>query len=224
MGINRLQQKAFSNNRRLKLSTIAIIDYGMSNLSSVVKATEYTAPNEKVIVSSDPNEINNADKIIFPGQGAAKNCMQSNYDKNLAEVIKKNSKEKPFLGICMGMQILMDSSHENNGTECLGIIKGDVEKFQSNKDNKIKIPHMGWNKIIIKNDHPIWNKINDESYFYFVHSYFIKPFEKTNVLGETNHGHTFCSVIAKDNVIAIQGHPEKSSATGLQFLKNFIEM
>ena len=204
------------------MDTIAIIDYGMSNLSSVVKATEYVAPNEKVIISSDSNEINNADKIIFPGQGAAKKCMESIYDKNLAEVIKKSSQEKPFLGICMGMQVLMDHSDENSGTECLSIIEGKVEKFKSNKNNKIKIPHMGWNKIIKKKDHPIWYKIDEQSYFYFVHSYFIKPYEKDYILGETNHGKDFCSVIAKDNIIAIQGHPEKSSSVGLQFLKNFI--
>lgn len=204
------------------MDTIAIIDYGMSNLSSVVKATEYVAPNEKVIISSDSNEINNADKIIFPGQGAAKKCMESIYDKNLAKVIKKSSQEKPFLGICMGMQVLMDHSDENSGTECLSIIEGKVEKFKSNKNNKIKIPHMGWNKITKKKDHPIWHKIDEQSYFYFVHSYFIKPYEKDYILGETNHGKDFCSVIAKDNIIAIQGHPEKSSSAGLQFLKNFI--
>lgn len=194
----------------------------MSNLSSVVKATKYVAPNEKVIISSDSNEINNADKIIFPGQGAAKKCMESIYDKNLAKVIKKSSQEKPFLGICMGMQVLMDHSDENSGTECLSIIEGKVEKFKSDKNNKIKIPHMGWNKITKKRDHPIWHKIDEQSYFYFVHSYFIKPYEEDYILGETNHGEDFCSVIAKDNIIAIQGHPEKSSSAGLQFLKNFI--
>ena len=194
----------------------------MSNLSSVVKATKYVAPNEKVIISSDSNEINNADKIIFPGQGAAKKCMESIYDKNLSKVIKKSSQEKPFLGICMGMQVLMDHSDENSGTECLSIIEGKVEKFKSNKNNKIKIPHMGWNKITKKKDHPIWHKIDEQSYFYFVHSYFIKPHEEDYILGETNHGKDFCSVIAKDNIIAIQGHPEKSSSAGLQFLKNFI--
>ena len=204
------------------MDTIAIIDYGMSNLSSVVKATKYVAPNENVIISSDSNEINNADKIIFPGQGAAKKCMESIYDKNLSKVIKKSSQEKPFLGICMGMQVLMDHSDENSGTECLSIIEGKVEKFKSNKNNKIKIPHMGWNKITKKKDHPIWHKIDEQSYFYFVHSYFIKPYEKDYILGETNHGKDFCSVIAKDNIIAIQGHPEKSSSAGLQFLKNFI--
>ena len=204
------------------MDTIAIIDYGMSNLSSVVKATEYVAPNQKIIISSDSNEINNADKIIFPGQGAAKKCMESIYNKNLAKVIKKSSQEKPFLGICMGMQVLMDHSDENNGTECLSIIEGKVEKFKSNKNNKIKIPHMGWNKITKKKDHPIWHKIDEQSYFYFVHSYFIKPSKEDYILGETNHGKDFCSVIAKDNIIAIQGHPEKSSSAGLQFLKNFI--
>ena len=206
------------------MKTIAIIDYGMSNLSSVVKAIEYIAPNEKVIVSSNAEEIDNSDKIIFPGQGAAKNCMRSIYEKKLDEVIKKNSKEKPFLGICMGMQVLMDFSDENDGTQCLNIIEGKVEKFKLQKNNKIKIPHMGWNKIIKKNDHPIWHNIKDESFFYFVHSYYIKPLDKSIVIGETKYGKVFSSVIAKNNIIAIQGHPEKSSDTGLQFLKNFIQI
>ncbi|MBT7543322.1 MAG: imidazole glycerol phosphate synthase subunit HisH [Gammaproteobacteria bacterium] len=206
------------------MKTIAIIDYGMSNLSSVVKAIEYIAPNEKVIVSSNAVEIDNSDKIIFPGQGAAKNCMKSIYEKKLEGVIKKNSKEKPFLGICMGMQVLMDFSDENNGTQCLSVIKGKVEKLKSQKNNKIKIPHMGWNKIIKKNDHPIWHNIKDGSFFYFVHSYYINPLEKSTIIGETEYGKIFSSVIAKNNIIAIQGHPEKSSDVGLQFLKNFIRI
>lgn len=196
----------------------------MSNLSSVVKAVEYVAPNQKVIISSNPKEIDNADKIIFPGQGAARKCINSIFDKNLDKVIKKISNEKPFLGICMGMQVLMDYSEENNGTDCLGLIKGKVKKFQSTQKNQMKIPHMGWNKISKKNEHPIWNKIDNDSYFYFVHSYFIEPEDKTNIIGETKYGDNFCSVIAKNNIIAIQGHPEKSSKAGLQFLKNFIEI
>ncbi|MEL0102705.1 MAG: imidazole glycerol phosphate synthase subunit HisH [Gammaproteobacteria bacterium] len=206
------------------MNTIAIVDYGMSNLSSVVKAVEYVAPNQKVIISSNPKEIDNADKIIFPGQGAARKCINSIFDKNLDKVIKKISSEKPFLGICMGMQVLMDYSEENNGTDCLGLIKGKVKKFQSTQKNQMKIPHMGWNKISKKNEHPIWNKIDNDSYFYFVHSYFIEPEDKTNIIGETKYGDNFCSVIAKNNIIAIQGHPEKSSKAGLQFLKNFIEI
>ena len=204
------------------MNTIAIIDYGMSNLSSVVKATKYVAPNDSVIVTSKPSEINNADKVIFPGQGAAKKCMESIYDQNLDETIKKNSQEKPFLGICMGMQVLMSYSEENAGTNCLGIFEGKVKKFKTKKDAKIKIPHMGWNRVLKKNDHPIWHKIKDESYFYFVHSYFIDLLDKSAVIGETEYGGTFSSVIAKNNIVAIQGHPEKSSYTGLQFLKNFI--
>ena len=204
------------------MNTIAIIDYGMSNLSSVVKATKYVAPNDSVIVTSNSGEIDNADKVIFPGQGAAKNCMKSIYDQNLDKIIKKSSQEKPFLGICMGMQVLMSYSEENAGTNCLGIFEGKVKKFKTKKDAKIKIPHMGWNRVLKKNDHPIWHKIKDESYFYFVHSYFIDLLDKSAVIGETEYGGTFSSVIAKNNIVAIQGHPEKSSYTGLQFLKNFI--
>ena len=194
----------------------------MSNLSSVEKATKYVAPNDSVVVTSSPREIDNADKVIFPGQGAAKNCMESIYDKNLDKIIKKNSKEKPFLGICMGMQVLMSYSEENSGTNCLDIFEGKVKKFKTKKDAKIKIPHMGWNRVLKKNDHPIWHKIKDKSYFYFVHSYFVDPVDKSNVIGETEYGGIFSSVIAKDNIVAIQGHPEKSSYTGLQLLKNFI--
>ena len=194
----------------------------MSNLSSVEKATKYVAPNDSVVVTSSPREIDNADKVIFPGQGAAKNCMESIYDKNLDKIIKKNSKEKPFLGICMGMQVLMSYSEENAGTNCLGIFEGKVKKFKTRKDAKIKIPHMGWNRVLKKSDHPIWHKIKDESYFYFVHSYFIDLLDKSAVIGETEYGDTFSSVIAKNNIVAIQGHPEKSSYIGLQFLKNFI--
>ena len=122
----------------------------------------------------------------------------------------------------MGMQVLMSYSEENAGTNCLGIFEGKVKKFKTREDVKIKIPHMGWNKVLKKNDHPIWHKIKDESYFYFVHSYFIDPIDKSTVIGETKYGDIFSSVIARDNIVAIQGHPEKSSDTGLQFLKNFI--
>ena len=205
------------------MNTIAIIDYGMSNLSSVIRATKYVAPNASVIVTSNPDEINNADKIIFPGQGAAKKCMESITNKNLNKIIKKSCQEKPFLGICMGMQVLMDFSEENSGTNCLGIIEGKVRKFKPKKNIKMKIPHMGWNRVTQKSDHPIWYNIKNESYFYFVHSYFIEPKDKSYVIGETIYGNTFSSIIAKDNIIAIQGHPEKSSSAGLQFLKNFIE-
>ena len=121
----------------------------MSNLNSVVKAIEYVAPNDKVIISSDQKVIDSADKIIFPGQGAAKNCMQSILERNIKNLIIKNSADRPFLGICMGMQVLMENSDENNGTECLGLIEGDVKKFSSSKKNNIKIPHMGWNKICL---------------------------------------------------------------------------
>ena len=122
----------------------------------------------------------------------------------------------------MGMQVLMSYSEENAGTNCLGIFEGKVKKFKTKKDAKIKIPHMGWNRVLKKNDHPIWHKIKDKSYFYFVHSYFVDPVDKSNVIGETEYGGIFSSVIAKDNIVAIQGHPEKSSHMGLQFLKNFI--
>ena len=194
----------------------------MSNLSSVAKAVKYVAPNEKVIISSNPNEIDSAEKVIFPGQGAAEKCMESIHNKKLSEVIKKNSSEKPFLGICMGMQVLMEFSNENNGTECLGIIKGSVERFETQENQKIKIPHMGWNKVHLSNTHPMWNKIDSDSRFYFVHSFYAEITNKSLEMATSSHGEKFTCAIAKDNIFAVQFHPEKSSELGLQLLKNFI--
>ena len=131
---------------------------------------------------------------------------------------------KPFLGICMGLQVLMTNSEENNGANCLDIITGRVCSFENRIQDNYKIPHMGWSEVMQTHEHPIWNNIPDKSFFYFVHSYFIEPDDKTNIIGETKYGDNFCSVIAKNNIIAIQGHPEKSSKAGLQFLKNFIEL
>ena len=194
----------------------------MSNLSSVVKAVKYVAPNEKVIISSNPIEIDNADKVIFPGQGAAEKCMQSIHNKKLSEVIKKNSSEKPFLGICMGMQVLMEFSNENNGTECLGIIKGNVERFEIQEKQKIKIPHMGWNKVNQSKAHPMWHKVGADSRFYFVHSFYAEVENQNLVMATSSHGEKFTCAIAKDNIFAVQFHPEKSSKLGLQLLNNFI--
>ncbi|MEC7885640.1 MAG: imidazole glycerol phosphate synthase subunit HisH [Pseudomonadota bacterium] len=206
------------------MEIIVIVDYGMGNLNSVFKAMQYIAKGkQRVLTTSNPKEIYDADKVIFPGQGAAESCMKNIKERNLEDAIIKSASEKPFLGICMGMQILMDKSSENNSTECLGIIKGEVKKLNSKNSSgeKIKIPHMGWNNIKQKTNHPIWHKIKDESFFYFVHSYFVEPNDKSIVVGTTQYDNAFCSVFAFKNIVAIQGHPEKSSDAGLQLLKNF---
>lgn len=208
--------------------TIAVVDYGMGNLRSVAKAMEHVAEGQAVVVTSDPVEIENADRIVFPGQGAARDCMQELSDRNLNQVILQVAREKPFLGICMGMQVLLSHSQENGGVDCLGLYPGEVKAFDKNMvdkahGEKLKIPHMGWNQVHHSGGHPLWHNINECSRFYFVHSYYVAPQDKAIVTATTEYGIEFVSGIGRDNVFAVQFHPEKSAADGLQLLKNFAE-
>lgn len=207
------------------MSQIAVIDYGMGNLRSVAKAVEHVVDNQNVIVTSNPDDIENADKIVFPGQGAARDCMQELTDRNLNQVVLQAAKEKPFLGICMGMQVLLAHSEENNGVNCLGLYAGEVHKFPSNMNDtqgeRLKIPHMGWNRVQHCTDHPLWQNIQQDSRFYFVHSYYIDPLDTSLIMSKTDYGIEFVSGIGRENVFAVQFHPEKSAADGLQLLKNF---
>jgi len=209
------------------VSQIVVIDYGMGNLRSVAKAIEHVAPGQRVIISSDANEIANAERVVFPGQGAARDCMRELQDRNLTEVVLNAAKQKPFLGICMGMQILLNHSEENNGIECLGLYKGNVRFFGKDLKNavgeKLKIPHMGWNEVNQTIDHPLWKDIKNQARFYFVHSYYMDPQDENLVAANTDYGIKFVSAIAKDNVFAVQFHPEKSAQDGLQLLKNFTQ-
>lgn len=205
---------------------IVVIDYSMGNLHSVHKALQHVT-DEKVEISSCPDAIVKADRIVFPGQGAAKDCMSELQKRELNDVVKEVSKTKPFLGVCMGMQVLMEHSVEGGGIDCLGVYKGRVESFKDHIDatdasgERLKIPQMGWNKVKHSQEHPLWKNIKDDSRFYFVHSYFIDPTDKDLIAGQTEYGIKYPSAIAKDNVFAIQAHPEKSSDDGLQLLKNF---
>lgn len=207
------------------MSLIAVVDYGMGNLRSVAKAIEHVAAEQKVIITSSPDDIKNADKIVFPGQGAARDCMQELADRELSQLVLQAAREKPFLGICMGMQVLLDHSEENNGTDCLGLYRGEVRKFpgtmKNDQDEKLKIPHMGWNQVSQSGEHPLWQNINQSSRFYFVHSYYMDPQDASIVMAKTEYGIEFVSAIGRDNVFAVQFHPEKSAADGLQLLKNF---
>jgi len=209
------------------VSQIVVIDYGMGNLRSVAKAIEHVAPGQSVIISSDANEIANAERVVFPGQGAARDCMRELQDRHLTEVVLNAAKQKPFLGICMGMQILLNHSEENNGIECLGLYKGNVRFFGKDLKNaageKLKIPHMGWNEVNQTIDHPLWKDIKNQARFYFVHSYYMAPQDENLVAANTDYGIKFVSAIAKDNVFAVQFHPEKSAQDGLQLLKNFTQ-
>ena len=210
------------------MNNIAIIDYGMGNLYSVAKAVEHVAGSKNnIVVTSDADVIAASDKVIFPGQGAVKDCMSALQQCDLQSVIIDATKQKPFLGICLGMQVLMQMSEENDGTDCLGIYKGSVKYFGNHLtigsgDNSFKVPHMGWNCIEQQQNHPLWKDITESSYFYFVHSYFVATENDDLIAGTTNYGPTFTSVIAQDNVFAMQCHPEKSAQAGLQLLKNFI--
>lgn len=209
------------------MEKVVIVDYGMSNLHSVFSALNKVSDGQfDINISQRPDIINNADRIIFPGQGAAADCMQQIRELGLSDVIIKAASEKPFLGICMGMQVLLEHSDENGGTQCLGLIKGTVNAFdQAHQKANIaglKIPHMGWNTILQKTDHPIWANIEQNSYFYFVHSYFVHLADTSQSVGETDYGIQFSSVLADGKVFAMQCHPEKSAGNGLQLLKNFL--
>lgn len=207
------------------MQTIAVIDYGMGNIHSVTKALEHVAPNQKIIHTNDLATIKSADRIVFPGQGAAKDCMQAIQDNGLNDVIIEMATSKPFLGICMGMQVLVSHSEENGGTDCLGLYDANVTAFADpllgEHGEHLKVPHMGWNHIQHAQQHPLWKDIPDNSRFYFVHSYFLNVIGSDLHAGTCNYSHDFSAVIAKDNVFAMQCHPEKSADAGLQLLTNF---
>ena len=208
------------------MSLIAVVDYGMGNLRSVSKAIEHVAASsDQVIVTSSPEEISNADRVVFPGQGAARDCMNELTSRGLDQAVLQAAREKPFFGICMGMQVLLSHSEENNGTDCLNLFTGEVKRFDDHmhddKGLKLKIPHMGWNQVNWTNDHPLTHKINQQSRFYFVHSYYADPADDSIIAAKSQYGIDFVCAIAKDNVMAVQFHPEKSAADGLQLLNNF---
>ncbi len=199
--------------------TIAIVDYGMGNVRSVKKAIEHVAPNDQVFLTDNAKLITEADRVVFPGQGAMGACMQALNEHGLIDVIKQAAQEKPFLGICLGLQLLFDHSQENGGIDGLSIIPGEVVKFEK---SDLKIPHMGWNTVKQEIDHPLWHNIEDNSRFYSVHSYYVKESNSSVVSGSTNYGVEFTCAIAQDNMFAVQFHPEKSQHDGLQLLTNFV--
>jgi len=205
---------------------VAVIDYGMGNLRSVSKAVEHVAPDAEVRVTDDAKFIADADRIVFPGQGAARDCMAAIGDHHLNEAVLHAAQNTPFLGICMGLQVLLQHSEENQGTDLLGLIPGDVIRFPhglSEHGEKLKVPHMGWNEVRQTMDHALWKNIKNNDRFYFVHSYYVKLKDDTMRSGETEYGLPFTCAIAHDNLFAVQFHPEKSAHAGLTLLKNFID-
>jgi glutamine amidotransferase len=204
---------------------IAIIDYGMGNLRSVAKALESLGAEVKITASSDI--IKKASGVVLPGVGAMPDAMKALQKAKVISSIKKAiAEDKPFLGICLGLQLLFETSEEGGGCKGLGIFKGSVPKFSFPKAQAdLKIPHMGWNTIEIKAQKlKILDKVNDESHVYFVHSYYVRPKDKNIIATTTNYGLEFCSSIAKGNLFACQFHPEKSQKIGLKILSNFVKM
>ena len=202
---------------------IAIIDYKAGNLTSVKRALD--SIGQESVITSDYNQIEGADRIIFPGVGAAGKAINDLKASTLDIALKEAFEaKKPVLGICLGTQIILESSQENN-TECLGLVKGQVIKFphdlKDSEGRKLKVPHMGWNKVDMKHTHPLFEGVAPDSEFYFVHSYYPSPEDTDMILGETSYGITFTSVIETGNLVAMQFHPEKSGRPGLKILENF---
>lgn len=204
---------------------IAVVDYGMGNLRSVVKALEEVSGGQAVRVVDDPAGIAAAERIVVPGQGAMPDCRREIEARRLTPALLKAAADKPFLGICIGLQLLFDQSAEGNAPG-LGILRGSVQRFPAGQiapgGERLKVPHMGWNRVRQKMAHPLWNGIPDAERFYFVHSYYVAPADPTCIAGESEHGIAFTSACARDNIFAVQFHPEKSAAAGGRFLANFL--
>lgn len=209
---------------------IAVVDYGMGNLRSVSKAVEHVANGKSVVVTSNPAMIQNAERVVFPGQGAMPDCMRELDARNLRGAIIHAAANKPFLGICIGMQLLFEHSEEGD-TPGLALLKGNVKRFAEKlvdeKGVKLKVPHMGWNQVFQttnnqKQAHPLWAGIADATRFYHVHSYYAAPQDNSVIAGETAYPNLFTSAIARDNIFATQFHVEKSAQAGLQLLANFV--
>ena len=205
---------------------VVVVDYGMGNLRSVAKAIEHVAPQAGVRVSSDANEIAAADRVVVPGQGAMPDCMRELGVRGLREAVVRAAAEKPFLGICVGLQMLFGHAEEGD-VMGLEILPGRVPRFPDaamvTPDGlRLKVPHMGWNQVRQMEAHPLWQGIGDDSRFYFVHSYYVEPASHAVIAGSTEYGIPFTSAIARANIFAVQFHPEKSARAGLQLLGNFM--
>ena len=212
------------------MTKIALLDYGMGNLHSVAKALEYVGAD--VVVTNQPQQIESADKLLFPGVGAMHDCMLGMHEAGIDDIVRNAIFNKPVMAICVGMQALFEYSEENSqnadGTPCLGLLKGQVKKFDPNwtdeQGNRIKVPHMGWNTISgMDTAHPLWQGVDEHTHFYFVHSYYCQPEDNRIVSARCDYGVEFCASVIKDNLFATQFHPEKSHKAGLQLLKNFVE-
>lgn len=201
------------------MALIAVIDYGMGNMRSVSKALEHVGNGARVEVTADPEGILRADRVVFPGVGAIRDCMAELHRLELVEAVREAAASKPFLGICLGLQALLDHSDENAGVDGLGVIPASAHRFPAT--GGLKVPHMGWNTVRQARPHPLWRGITDGTRFYFVHSYYVPPLDELTA-GLTEYGVPFAAAIARDNLFATQFHPEKSQRAGLELLANFV--
>ena len=209
---------------------IVVVDYGMGNLRSVAKALEHVAPRETVRISGVPAEIDAADRVVLPGQGAMPDCMQHLRDAGLEDAVRRAAASRPLLAVCIGEQMLFEHSEESREpgrlTPGLGLFPGAVRRFRAEAlrqpdGSVLKIPHMGWNQVRQTRSHPLWDGVADGSWFYFVHSYYVEPATPSLVAGTAHYGTGFTCVVAADNIFAAQFHPEKSAAAGLRMYENF---
>jgi glutamine amidotransferase len=208
------------------MKKIVVVDYGMGNLRSVAQALRAVAPEADIRISGDPADIDSAERIVLPGQGAMRDCMRSLRESGVQDALLRAAASKPMLGVCVGEQMLLDASEEGD-TPGLGLMPGKVVRFQLEgrtqpDGSRFKVPQMGWNRVQQKAPHAMWQDIPDNAWFYFVHSYYAQPENPAHSVGETLYGDAFCCAVARDNIFATQFHPEKSAATGLQLYKNFV--
>ena len=213
------------------MASVAVIDYGMGNLRSVAQAVIAAAHGSgvEVVITADPAEVRTAERVVLPGQGAMRDCMRELHDSGLMPEVLHAAANKPLFGVCVGMQMLLDHSAEGDagGTACLGLIPGEVVKFELNGQHqpdgsRFKVPQMGWNQVRQTSQHPLWSGVPDNSYFYFVHSFYAKPLDVRHTAGETDYGQPFTSAVSRDNIFATQFHPEKSADMGLMLYRNFL--
>ncbi|NBV76024.1 MAG: imidazole glycerol phosphate synthase subunit HisH [Methylococcaceae bacterium] len=207
------------------MSSVVVIDYGMGNLHSIAKALQHADSAVTVTVSADPVVIAQADRVVFPGVGAMRDCMQALQSSGLDQVIKQVATTKPLLGICLGMQALLSDSEEGGLISCLNLFPGHVRRFADDlldaQGERLKIPHMGWNQVQ-QHPHPLWEGIPQDSRFYFVHSYYAIPDQAAHIIATSEYPQAFTCAIARDNIFAVQFHPEKSQTVGLRLLHNFL--
>jgi glutamine amidotransferase len=208
------------------MNKIVVVDYGMGNLRSVAQALRNVASEADIRISGEIADIRSADRVVLPGQGAMPDCMRSLRESGLQEEIVEASRSKPLLGVCVGEQMLFDWSEEGN-TPGLGLLPGKVVRFRLDNQlqedgSRFKVPQMGWNRVKQTVSHPLWNGIDDDSYFYFVHSYYAVPDNSVHTTGQTLYGVPFTCAVGRDNIFATQFHPEKSASAGLQIYKNFV--